>query len=247
MRAKLAGGRFRYLNEELYTRSGGDAFAMMQSQPELFSQYHEGFQRQTRGWPKQPVDVAIGWLRSKRSEIKVVADFGCGDAKVAASVPQTVHSFDLVASAPGVIACNMSAVPLPDEAVDAAIFSLALMGTDYGSFLEEAVRVLKPKGWLWIAEVRSRFSRGAGNSDEDGGARAGANAGGGGEEDFQPFLSCLKRLGLRLVSEDAGNRMFVVWVLRKCEGSKAGGKQRSGGSSREIPWPELKACVYKKR
>ncbi|GIL75907.1 hypothetical protein Vretifemale_5620 [Volvox reticuliferus] len=66
MRAKLAGGRFRYLNEELYTRSGKEAFRMMQSQPELFSQYHEGFQRQTRGWPKQPVDVAIGWLKSKK-------------------------------------------------------------------------------------------------------------------------------------------------------------------------------------
>lgn len=30
MRAKLAGGHFRYLNEQLYTRSGKDAFTMMQ-------------------------------------------------------------------------------------------------------------------------------------------------------------------------------------------------------------------------
>jgi ribosomal RNA-processing protein 8 len=28
------------------------------------------------------------------------------------------------------------------------------MGTDYGSFLVEAARVLKPSGWLWVAEVR---------------------------------------------------------------------------------------------
>ncbi|GLI65492.1 hypothetical protein VaNZ11_009028 [Volvox africanus] len=250
MRAKLAGGRFRYLNEELYTRSGKDAFTMMQSQPELFLQYHEGFQRQTRGWPKQPVDVAIGWLISKRSEIKVVADFGCGDAKIAASVPQTVHSFDLVASAPGVIACNMSDVPLPDASVDAAIFSLALMGIDYGSFLEEAVRVLRPKGWLWIAEVRSRFARGAadmhtaGSDDDDGSHGEGKAAG---DEDFQPFLSCLKSLGLRILSEDAGNKMFVVWVLRKGEVGKQQRNGKRGGSSGIIPWPELKACMYKKR
>jgi hypothetical protein len=32
--------------------------------------------------------------------------------------------------------------------------SLALMGTDYGAFLVEASRVLKPGGWLWVAEVR---------------------------------------------------------------------------------------------
>jgi hypothetical protein len=65
---------------------------------------------------------------------------------------QSVHSFDLVASAPGVIACNMSDVPLPDEAVDAAVFSLALMGTDYGSFLQVSAR-------------GSRFSRQNSNPD----------------------------------------------------------------------------------
>jgi ubiquinone/menaquinone biosynthesis C-methylase UbiE len=48
--------------------------------------------------------------------------------------------------------------------VDIAVFCLALMGTDYPSFLEEAHRVLKPQGLLWIAEVRlqrplSRFLR----------------------------------------------------------------------------------------
>lgn len=37
--------------------------------------------------------------------------------------------------------------------VDIAIFCLALMGTDYPTFLEEAHRVLKPHGLLWIAEV----------------------------------------------------------------------------------------------
>ena len=54
---------------------------------------------------------------------------------------QKVHSFDLVASAPGVVACNMAAVPLDDASVGAAVFSLALMGTDYGAFLIEAKRV----------------------------------------------------------------------------------------------------------
>lgn len=37
--------------------------------------------------------------------------------------------------------------------VDIAVFCLALMGTDYPLFLEEAHRVLKPQGLLWIAEV----------------------------------------------------------------------------------------------
>ena len=49
---------------------------------------------------------------------------------------QEVHSFDLVSTAPGVVACNMAAVPLEDACIDAAVFCLALMGTDYGSFLQ---------------------------------------------------------------------------------------------------------------
>ena len=68
---------------------------------------------------------------------------------------QKVHSFDLVSAAPHVIACNMAHVPMETASADVAVFSLALMGTDYGSFLIEAARVLRHKGWLWIAEVRS--------------------------------------------------------------------------------------------
>lgn len=66
---------------------------------------------------------------------------------------QSVHSLDLVAAAPGVIACNMAQSPLAAGSCDAAVFSLALMGTDYGEFLLDAARVLKEGGWLWIAEV----------------------------------------------------------------------------------------------
>jgi hypothetical protein len=43
--------------------------------------------------------------------------------------------------------------PTGTASVDIAIFCLALMGTDYPSFLQEAARVLKPQGTIWIAEV----------------------------------------------------------------------------------------------
>ena len=41
MRAKLAGSQFRWLNEQLYTCPGSQAFELMQEQPQLFTQYHE--------------------------------------------------------------------------------------------------------------------------------------------------------------------------------------------------------------
>jgi ribosomal RNA-processing protein 8 len=52
-----------------------------------------------------------------------------------------VHSFDLESDAPGVVACNMADVPLDNCSVEIAVFSLSLMGTDYGKFMEEAHRV----------------------------------------------------------------------------------------------------------
>ena len=42
MRARLQGGRFRWLNEKLYTCGGGEALGLLQAEPELFEQYHEG-------------------------------------------------------------------------------------------------------------------------------------------------------------------------------------------------------------
>lgn len=45
----------------------------------------------------------------------MVADFGCGDAKLARSVPQKVHSFDLVALNDSVTACDMSHVRFQHE------------------------------------------------------------------------------------------------------------------------------------
>lgn len=78
---------------------------------------------------------------------------------------------------PGSVACCADTIPCPgDGAVDVAVFCLALMGTDYGSFLEEAARVLRAGGWLWIAEVRSRFA------DDQG------------RDDLRPLLQALKQV-----------------------------------------------------
>ena len=71
----------------------------------------QGFRQQTQQWPSQPLDVAVKWLASLPASLAVV-DFGCGDAELARQVKQNVHSLDLVASAPGVIACNMAKTPL---------------------------------------------------------------------------------------------------------------------------------------
>lgn len=73
----------------------------------------------------------------------VVADFGCGEARLAESIPQKCYSFDLVSTNNRVIACNMAHTPIPSDSVNVAVFCLSLMGTNLKDFLLEANRVLK--------------------------------------------------------------------------------------------------------
>ncbi|KAL4524683.1 hypothetical protein Ndes2526A_g06797 [Nannochloris sp. 'desiccata'] len=191
MRQKLQGGQFRWLNEQLYTTAGDNALSLMRKNPELYDKYHEGFREQTKGWPLKPVDMAVAWLKSRPPNWKV-ADLGCGDATLATAVPQNVHSFDLISTVPGVIACNMSNLPLQKETIDVAVFCLSLMGTDYGEFLEEAARVLTQTGWIWIAEVQSRFVDASGRSV------------------LKEFIAAVTQLGFTLKKQDASNSHFLL-------------------------------------
>lgn len=145
MKKTLAGGKFRFLNEQLYTTTGEEAFDLFQSKPELFDEYHEGFRSQVESWPQNPVDIFISQLRPMPKDT-VIADLGCGDAQISAELPKhNVLSFDLVAKNERVTACDIAHLPLSDNSVDVAIFCLSLMGTDFLKFLKEAYRVLKPK------------------------------------------------------------------------------------------------------
>lgn len=197
MRAKLTSARFRHLNESLYTAPSATSFSLFRTQPSMFHDYHAGFRQQVQAWPENPVDIFMKQLLSRasakavpkdnkvkpkageREQIKplprppptyacTIADLGCGDAKLAATlIPISqkrnlnlkIHSFDLTSSGnPLVTEADIANLPLEPESVDIAIFCLALMGTNYLDFLEEAFRVLRFGGELWIAEIKSRFS-----------------------------------------------------------------------------------------
>jgi ribosomal RNA-processing protein 8 len=102
------------------------------------------------------------------------------------------------------------------------------MGTDYGSFLEEAHRVLKPGGLLWIAEVRSRFD--------------GKN----GTASVASFVAALAALGFKRKRDvDERNTMFFTAEFIKTWVSK--GKHSNTSTHRAVRWPPLKACTYKRR
>ncbi|KAF5197714.1 Ribosomal rna-processing protein [Thalictrum thalictroides] len=220
MRARLSGGHFRMINEKLYTCSGKEALDFFKDDPSLFNMYHTGYQEQMSHWPELPVNIIIKWLKDHSPSL-VVADFGCGDARLAKNVKNKVYSIDLVSNDPSVIECDMSNTPLDSSSVDVAVFCLSLMGTNFPCFLQEAQRVLKPSGWLLIAEVKSRFDPNSGGADPN------------------RFMKAVCELGFTSVSKDFSNKMFLLFFFKK-RVKKASGKK-------EIEWPELKPCLYKRR
>ncbi|KAK7171579.1 hypothetical protein R3I93_004014 [Phoxinus phoxinus] len=187
---QLEASRFRYINEQLYTSTSGEARRMFQQDPEAIAVYHKGYTTQVQHWPTNPVDSIISYICQKPPSL-VVADFGCGDCKIARSVKNKVHSFDLAPVCDLAIACDMAEVPLGDSTVDIAVFCLSLMGTNLGEFLEEANRVLVMGGVLKIAEVASRF------------------------ENIRSFIGALSSLGFKIVNKDTENSHFYSFEFTK--------------------------------
>ncbi|KAK5167145.1 25S rRNA (adenine645-N1)-methyltransferase [Saxophila tyrrhenica] len=189
MRQKLVSSRFRYLNQTLYTEPSVKAQQLFDQDPAMFDDYHAGFRQQVSVWPENPLDTFIAEVRrrakikSPRNPNRqktndellprsrgtcTVADLGCGDARLAETLTKAnehtkfhldLKSFDLYSPSPHVTKADISDLPLKDDSVDVAIFCLALMGTNWISFVEEAYRILHWKGELWIAEIKSRFGR----------------------------------------------------------------------------------------
>ncbi len=153
---KMEGARFRWINEQLYTTTGEEAKRMFEGDRELFKVYHLGFSAQVSKWPVNPLKRILSYVRGLPVDL-VVADFGCGEAKLAQSVLQKVFSFDLVACNSHVIACDMATVPLEVATVDVSVFCLSLMGTNVSDFIKEARRVLVINGKLKICEIVSRM------------------------------------------------------------------------------------------
>ena len=118
---------------------------------------HKGFIAQATTWPIVPVDVVIDWIKKNHKPPEIIADMGCGDAKISFSVPNKVHSFDFKARNPNVTECDMSHTPLENNSVDVVVFVLSLMGTNLSDFINEAYRIIKKNGSLLIIEVTSRI------------------------------------------------------------------------------------------
>lgn len=213
---RLNSSRFRYINEMLYTQTSSQSVKMFEKDASMYEAYHQGFQQQANNWPMDPLDRVIKHCTHLPKE-SVIADMGCGEARLAKSLPNhTVHSFDLMSKVPGVIQCDMSKVPLPDQSVDVVVFCLSLMGTNIKDFLCEAYRILKMDGILRLAELESRFH---------------------GEE--KAFVTKVHKYGFKMRWQNTQDKFFVFYDFIKIKEQQ---RVKKG-----LPAIVLKPCLYKKR
>ncbi|KAL0209600.1 hypothetical protein RCL1_008438 [Eukaryota sp. TZLM3-RCL] len=216
MSRKIDGARFRQINELLYTTTSQKSAEMFIEAPDLGSLYHKGYVEQVSSWPVNPVDVIISRINTLPTTT-IVADLGCGDAKIARSVKCTIHSFDIHPVHDFVIRCDISNVPLSDKSVDVVVFCLSLMGTNYIDFIKEASRILKPNGTLLIAEVSSRF------------------------EDLGHFNSGMRAIGFNSRQKDSSNSHFILLEYRKAKDFDMKNIQKAKSMIKLGP------CIYKRR
>ncbi|KAL0100317.1 hypothetical protein PUN28_019584 [Cardiocondyla obscurior] len=192
MMAQLRASRFRFINEILYNNESSQSKHYFKTDPDAFMAYHTGYNQQLEQWAVNPLDVIISSIK-KLPKDNVIADFGCGEARLAASVPHTVHSFDFIALNDRVKTCDMAHTPLLMNSVNVIVFCLSLMGSNLNDYLIEANRVLKNNGILKIAEVESRF------------------------HDVMEFIRLLRSYGFKNTWKDFSHNLFYFMDFKKEE------------------------------
>lgn len=151
-------GDFSTMNHHWNQSRSETTHQRLKKNPEEWMQYHTLYREARKDWAVIPYEEMIRWCQQRSGY--TIGDFGCGKAKLAEAVcdRHAVYSFDHIAINENVIACDMAHVPLDDETLDVAIFSLSLMGSNFTDYLQEAHRTLKLDGTLHIIEATSRFS-----------------------------------------------------------------------------------------
>lgn len=179
---RLEGGKFRLLNDKMYhgkKLKGRD-----------LKLYHEFYGSQVEKWPVNPLDIIIGKIKKKDAE-SVIADIGCGEAKIS-TIFKNVISMDLHPTREGIVPCDIrQRIPLDDRSVDVAVCCLSLMIENIAVTTKEINRVLRMEGTWYVAEVQSRIS--------------GVNFLG---KKFETF-------GFRVEEVDVSNSQFALFVLTK--------------------------------
>jgi SAM-dependent methyltransferase len=149
-------GDFSALNHRWNHTYSATTHERLEADPTEWYHYHTLYRKARAKWPEQPIEYIAGQLQA-RPDWRV-GDFGCGECLLQEALPGVqVIGIDHVSCNERVIACDMAHTPLANSELDAAVFSLSLMGANWRDYLVEAARTLKPYGHLFIAEAATRW------------------------------------------------------------------------------------------
>lgn len=148
-------GDFSKMNQRWSVSKSKTTFERLQKNQDEWYYYHTLYSEKRKTWSEIPY-IEISKKIQFRPEW-IVGDFGCGENLLAKEVKNKIHAFDFVAVDDSVTACDISQVPLKDNTLDVAVFSLSLMGNNYKDYLNEAYRVLKPYGNIFVAEPAEKW------------------------------------------------------------------------------------------
>lgn len=151
----------RLFDEKLYTHEA-------EEQPldkNKFLAYHEAYATVSEKWPTKPIDHIVKFIKRHFLAKKPIhkykfVDVGCGSEpllKKKLPPKANVLSFDIVSTHKDVTEANMQHLPIEDNSIDVAVYSLSLMAKNLGHIILEAKRIIKTSGSLLIVEVTSRF------------------------------------------------------------------------------------------
>ena len=125
--------------------------------PERWRRYHDLRISSMQSWDEDPSDFITTKITDPSD---VVVDFGCGVNPLPRRITNKVIPLDHIAVDDSVTACNMRETPLEDAIADVAVFCLSISwGTDDDriQYFKEAHRILKRKGFLYLAEPSDKY------------------------------------------------------------------------------------------
>lgn len=145
---------FQSLNRKWNTTNSSTLHDELSNDASEWYQYHEEYSKSRETWEVVPFKVFSEWLSQRKG--KTVVDLGCGEALLNGH-ENKVLSFDHVAVNDKVTVADISDLSehLEDNSVDIAILSLALMGSNWNSYLDEALRITGLDSQIWIAETKT--------------------------------------------------------------------------------------------
>lgn len=155
LRASL--GDFSEMNKSWSTARSENTYKRLKNNEEEWYHYHDMYKKRREVWNEIPY-LEIAKKIKERPEW-IVADMGCGENLLSKEVSNKVHAFDYVAIDNDVTACDMSSIPLADQEINAVVFCLSLMGSNYLDYIKEAFRVTKPYGNIFICEPKKKVER----------------------------------------------------------------------------------------